>query len=79
MKFRVNCSWETLYYIIVIQCIQLVLCSEFPERECCDTLYSSPPNPEPVQPTQPAIITQILPSTITANHTGNKNVLVISN
>lgn len=70
MKFRVN--WTLLdatvcYYIVAIHCMCTVSSSEFPERECCDTVYSSPPNSEPVQPTS---ITHILPSSITANHTG---------
>lgn len=72
MKFRVN--WTLLdatvcYYIVVVvvHCICSVASSEFPERECCDTVYSSPPNSEPVQPTS---ITHILPSSITGNHTG---------
>lgn len=71
MKFRAK--WSLLdaivccCYIVVVRCICSVSSSEFPERECCDTVYSSPPNSEPVQPTS---ITHILPSSITTNHTG---------
>lgn len=75
MKIRFKeFALDTLSYLIVVQCTcWLVHGSEFPERECCDTVYSSPPNPEPVQPTRPTPIhTQIGPSSTSANHTGNK-------
>ena len=65
-----NKSLNVLYYIFALHCVRSVLCSEFPERECCDTVYSAIPNPEPA-PTSPTLLTHIIPSTITANHTGN--------
>lgn len=68
MKIRVNeLALDTLGYLFVVQCICWVNGSEFPERECCDSIYSSPPNPEPVKPTRP---TQYSSSTITNNNTG---------
>lgn len=55
----------------MVQYINWVNGSEFPERECCDTIFSSPPNPEPVQPTRSYITpTQIVPSTGTNVTTG---------
>lgn len=65
-----NKSLNVLYYIFALHCVRSVLCSEFPERECCDTVYSAIPNPEPA-PTSPTLLTHVIPSTITANHTGN--------
>lgn len=59
MRIRFNeFALDTLSYLFIVQYIY-VSGSEFPERECCDTIFSSPPNPEPVQPTR---------STITATH-----------
>lgn len=72
MRIRLNeLAVDTLSYLFMVQYIYLVNGSEFPERECCDTIYSSLPNPEPVQPTRPSITpTQIIPSTITNLTTG---------
>lgn len=56
MKIRVNdLALDTLGYLFVVQYFCWVNGSEFPERECCDTILSSPPNPEPIQPTRPSI------------------------
>lgn len=60
MKIRVNdLALDTLGYLLVVQYFCWVSGSEFPERECCDTIFSSPPNPEPIQPTRPAITRNI--------------------
>lgn len=72
MKIRVNeLAFDTFGYLFVVQYICWVNGSEFPERECCDTIYSSPPNPEPVQPTRSTpTLTQIDSSAIANNYTG---------
>lgn len=65
MKIRLNeLAVDTLSYLFMVQYIYWVNGSEFPERECCDTILSSPPNPEPVQPTRSTVaFTHIIPST----------------
>lgn len=70
MIYSTNKAFNVLCYIFALHCVRNVLCSEFPERECCDTVYSALPNPEPA-PTIPTLLTQVIPSTITVNHTGN--------
>ncbi|XP_055322734.1 uncharacterized protein LOC129578351 isoform X1 [Sitodiplosis mosellana] len=74
MRIRLNeLAVDLLSYLFMVQYIYWVNGSEFPERECCDTIFSSPPNPEPVQPTQSTIIhTQIIPSTATNLTTGTQ-------
>lgn len=70
MRIRLNeLALDTLSYLFMVQYIYWVNGSEFPERECCDTIYSSPPNPEPVQPTS-VTPTQIIPSSGTNLTTG---------
>lgn len=73
MRIRLNeLAVDLLRLLFMVQYIHWVNGSEFPERECCDTIFSSPPNPEPVQPTQSTIIhTQIIPSTDNNLTTGN--------
>lgn len=72
MKIRsIELAYETFGYLFVIQYICWVNGSEFPERECCDTIFSSPPNPEPVQPTRSSTsLTQIDSPNIANNRTG---------
>lgn len=73
MRIRFNeFALDTLRYLFMVQFIYWVNGSEFPERECCDTIFSSsPPNPEPVQPTRSTIIpTQFIASTDTNSTTG---------
>lgn len=76
MKIRFNeFALDTLSYLFMVQYIYWVNGSEFPERECCDTIFSSPPNPEPVQPTRSSIIpSQFIPSTDDNSTTGELNV-----
>lgn len=70
MRIRLNeLALDTLSYLFMVQYIYWVNGSEFPERECCDTIYSSPPNPEPVQPTS-VTPTQNIPSSATNLTTG---------
>lgn len=68
----IHCTNKALNVLLLFYILALhyALCSEFPERECCDTVYSAVPNPEPA-PTSPTLLTQVIPSTITVNHTGN--------
>lgn len=72
MKIRfIELAFEIFGYLFVIPYICWVNGSEFPERECCDTIFSSPPNPEPVQPTRSTtLLTQIDPQTYANNRTG---------
>lgn len=71
MRIRLNeLAVDTLSYLFMVQYIYWVNGSEFPERECCDfSDFSSPPNPEPVQPTR-STSAHIIPSTITNLTTG---------
>lgn len=73
MKIRfIELALETFGYLFVIQYICWVNGSEFPERECCDAIYSSPPDPEPVQPTRSSStsLTQYDPQAFPNNRTG---------
>ncbi|XP_031633145.1 uncharacterized protein LOC116346953 isoform X4 [Contarinia nasturtii] len=78
MKIRLNeLAVDTLSYLFMVQYIYWVNGSEFPERECCDTIFSSPPNPEPVQPTRSTIaFTNIIPSTAINLTTGTQGKLL---
>lgn len=72
MRIRFNeLALDTLSYLFMVHLIYWVNGSEFPERECCDKIFSSPPNPEPVQPTRSSITpTQFIASTDLNSTTG---------
>jgi hypothetical protein len=43
-----------LIFILLIFFIEIIKCSEFPERECCDPIYPPfMPEPEPLPPALP--------------------------
>lgn len=79
MKIRfIELAFEIFGYLFVVPYICWVNGSEFPERECCDTIFSSPPNPEPVQPTRSTtLLTQIDPQTYANNRTGKHIILLL--
>lgn len=57
-------SYKLLGHLcFVLIYFETVLCSEFPERECCDPIYPMP-DPDPVQPL-PTTTLPSSPSTLT--------------